>query len=98
MFGQMTGNAEVQEALGLNDGNTLDVVGNQYVVVDQTGRVYSTCVQHGAANDACDTENLVCWNGQTAGQAGEQRQALIQPAERNDFKMGNPDRSTLFFG
>jgi len=86
MFNQQNNNADVQAAFGLNDGMTLGVAGNQYVVSDANGRVYPTCIQHGAAGNACDTDNLICWNGETAGSASEQRSALLAAAERNDFK------------
>jgi len=89
MFNQQNNNADVQTAFGLNDGNTLAVVDKddvqEYVVVDSTGRVYQTCIQHGASGTACDAD-LVCWNGATAGSASEQRSALLDAAVRNDFK------------
>lgn len=88
MFNQQNNNADVQAAFGLNDGNTLGVVGDEYVVVDSTGRVYPTCVMHGASGAAC-VEGLVCWNGASAGSASEQRSALLQAAERNDYKNAN---------
>jgi len=92
MFNQQNNNGDVQAALGLGDlgSNTLAVVqdddGNQqYVVVDTDGRVYPTCIQHGASGTAC-SPNYVCWNGATAGSASEQRSALLQAAERNNFQ------------
>jgi len=88
MFNQQNNNADVQAALGLNDGNTLGVVGDEYVVVDSTGRVYPTCVMHGASGTAC-VEGLVCWNGENAGSASEQRSALLSAADRNDYKIEN---------
>jgi hypothetical protein len=88
MFNQQNGNANVQGALGLNDGNTLAVVGDEYVVVDSTGRVYPTCVMHGAAGATCG-DGLVCWNGETAGSASEQRSALLAAGERNDFRISS---------
>merc|ERR550534_3211108 len=88
MFNQQNNNGDVQTAFSLNDGNTLAVVENEYVVVDGNGRVYPTCVQHGGSGDACDA-SLICWNGNTAGSASEQRSALLQAAERNDFKNAN---------
>merc|ERR1712038_557035 len=84
MFNQMNNNAQIQEDFGLNDGNTLAVIGNQYVVVSGD-YVYPTCVQHGAAGDAADP-TLVTLTGTTAGQASEQRSALYLAADRNDFK------------
>lgn len=87
MFNQQNNNAEVQEAFGLNSGNTLAVSSSQYVVVDDTGRVYETCVQHGASGDSCQTDSLYCWNGNNAGSASEQRSALLAAATRNDFKV-----------
>lgn len=91
MFNQQNNNADVQAAFGLTEGNTLAVVqdddGNQqYVVVDTDGRVYPTCVQHGASGTACIINNYICWNGATAGTASEQRSALLQAAERNNFQ------------
>merc|ERR1712176_1241536 len=72
MFNQQNNNANVRAAFDLDNGNTLGVAGDQYVVVDGSGRVYETCVQHGAAGNAC-VDELVCWNGETAGSASEQR-------------------------
>jgi len=84
MFNQMNNNAQIQEDFGLNEGNTLAVIGNQYVVVSGDN-VYPTCVQHGASGDAADP-TLVTLTGTTAGQASEQRSALFEAADRNDFK------------
>lgn len=90
MFNQVNNNADVQAALGLNDGNTLGVVTKnevqEYVVVDSNGRVYPTCVQHGASGTACDAD-LVCWNNLNAGSASEQRSAVIEAGKRNDYKI-----------
>jgi hypothetical protein len=92
MFNQQNNNGDVQAAFGLNDGNTLAVVGEgtdqQYAVVDSDGRVYPTCVMHGASGTTC-ADGLVCWNGQSAGSASEQRSALLAAAERNDFKISS---------
>jgi len=89
MFNQMNNDAQVQEDFDLGS-NTLGVTqyGNsmQYVVVDSEGRVYETCVQHGGSGDECE-EGLVCWNGATAGSAGEQKSALYEAAKRNDYKI-----------
>lgn len=92
MFNQQNNNGEVQAAFGLNDGNTLGVMGDanaqQYVVMDSTGRVYPTCVQHGASGAARNADYYT-WNGNTAGAASEQRSALLAAAVRNDFKNAN---------
>jgi len=91
MFNQQNNNGEVQAAFGLSeDGNSLAVVadsdGNQqYAVVDASGRIYPTCVMHGAASATC-VDDLFCWNGENAGTASEQRNALLAAATRNDFK------------
>lgn len=84
MFNQMNNNAQIQTDFDLNNGNTLGVIGNQYVVVSE-GRVYPTCVQHGGSGDAADPA-LVTVTGTTAGSAGEQRTALFAAATRNDYK------------
>jgi hypothetical protein len=88
MLNQQLNNADIQAAFGLNDGNTMGVIVNEYVVVDANGRVYPTCVQHGGSGDAC-VDELVCWNGVTAGAASEQRSALLAAAKRNNYKNAN---------
>lgn len=93
MFNQQNNNGDVQAAFGLNDGMTLGTVDNQYVVSDASGRVYETCVQHGASGDACDSD-LVCWNGESAGAASEQRSALLAAAERNNFQIASCPTNT----
>merc|ERR1719242_2422807 len=88
MFNQQNNNALVREAFGLDSGMTLGVANDQYVVSDESGRVYETCVQHGASGNACSDE-YVCWNDATAGSASEQRSALLAAAERNDFMIAS---------
>jgi len=94
MFNQQANNADVQEAFGLNDGNTLGVAmtsdGNyQYVVYDASGRVYETCVGHGDSNQGVSDcpEGMYCLGSSgTVGAASNQRNCLLEAAKRNDYK------------